>query len=162
MSFADSYFYLRNDDMNVFVNLSRDNIAWDTDRDVRFRNPPDLNGSALTGTVMPPNWPYNLAGTCIVSMVPHCVSLHLHMYTMCMYNVLCWNVCVFGLLQCKYTCREKGHLYEHVGSGGKWNVQTTKRLPVTMQVPQCVCGEQHTLLRGIVVWVKATATHVHM
>lgn len=57
--FNDSFHYLRNDDGDV--DLSRHNIAWDTDRDVRFRNPSNLE-RALEGTNMPPNWLRDLSG----------------------------------------------------------------------------------------------------
>ena len=59
---ADSFHYLRNEDRNESIDLSRNDIAWDTDRDVRFRNPSNFNRS-LTDTNMPPNWPYYLSGT---------------------------------------------------------------------------------------------------
>lgn len=50
----------RKDDKNhpsddySYVNLLFDNIAWPTDRKVKFKNPPDMN---FSGTAKPPNWP---------------------------------------------------------------------------------------------------------
>ena len=44
--------------------IDRTNIAWDTDRNTRFRNPNgDVNVSHtdLEGTVRPPNWSKNLS-----------------------------------------------------------------------------------------------------
>ncbi|XP_064476611.1 cell cycle control protein 50A-like [Ornithodoros turicata] len=37
-----------------YVNLLFDNIAWPTDRKVKFKNPPGMN---FNGTAKPPNWP---------------------------------------------------------------------------------------------------------
>ena len=47
----------------VTVTLDRTNIAWETDRTIRFRNPggaENVSVEDLEGTVRPPNWPYNL------------------------------------------------------------------------------------------------------
>ena len=57
----DSFHYLVNEDLNMSVNLSRNNIAWDTDREVRFRNGKNL-AERLEGTNQPPNWPRNISG----------------------------------------------------------------------------------------------------
>lgn len=46
------------------VTLDRSNIAWDTDRTVRFQNPGggvNVAASELDGTIQPPNWPRNLS-----------------------------------------------------------------------------------------------------
>ena len=51
-------------DSNVSVTINRTNIAWNSDRTVRFRNPEradELNPDTLNGTTMPPNWPRNLS-----------------------------------------------------------------------------------------------------
>ena len=57
----DSFHYLHNEDLNETIDLSRNNIAWETDREVRFRNDSNLAGD-LDGTNAPPNWPYNVSG----------------------------------------------------------------------------------------------------
>lgn len=47
------------------ITLNRTNIAWNTDRTIRFRNPdgsPDISEEELDGTIMPPNWPQDLSG----------------------------------------------------------------------------------------------------
>ena len=61
------------DSFDVFINratdrnmtcCNRENIAWDTDRSVRFQNPGgELNISSfdLMGTTRPPNWPRDLS-----------------------------------------------------------------------------------------------------
>ena len=44
--------------------IDRRNIAWDTDRDIRFRNPNgnvNISEDDLVGTVRPPNWPKDLS-----------------------------------------------------------------------------------------------------
>ncbi len=38
------------------VNLLNTNIAWGTDKSVKFRNPPGENGTRFAGTVRPKNW----------------------------------------------------------------------------------------------------------
>ena len=46
------------------VDIDRSAIAWQTDRDLRFRNPNgDFNVSVddIAGTVRPPNWPRNIS-----------------------------------------------------------------------------------------------------
>ena len=58
---ADSFHYLYNEELNMSIDLSRNNIAWDTDRNVRFRNPSDIE-EAIKGTNMPPNWVSNISG----------------------------------------------------------------------------------------------------
>ena len=58
---ADSFHYLYNEELNMSIDLSRNNIAWDTDRNVRFRNPSDIE-EAIEGTNMPPNWVSNISG----------------------------------------------------------------------------------------------------
>ena len=60
---------------------NRTNIAWDTDRSVRFQNlngTPEVSSEDLVDTTMPPNWPYDLSDIpgglenyCLVS----CVSI---------------------------------------------------------------------------------------
>ncbi len=43
----------------------RTDIAWDSDMDVRFRNPGgriNISDDSLRGTTMPPNWPLDLSG----------------------------------------------------------------------------------------------------
>lgn len=61
---ADSFDSFTNSDDSIEVILNRANIAWDTDRSVRFRNPggaAELDPDTLHGTTMPPNWPRNLS-----------------------------------------------------------------------------------------------------
>ena len=60
-SYIDSFHYLYNVDLNETIDLSRNNIAWDTDRDVRFRNDSNL-ARDLNGTNAPPNWPWDVSG----------------------------------------------------------------------------------------------------
>ena len=64
--FLDSFDYFYGVGGSSGVNIGeidRTNIAWDTDRNIRFRNP---NGNAnitvedLRGTIRPPNWPLPL------------------------------------------------------------------------------------------------------
>ena len=46
------------------MDLDRTNIAWDSDRTVRFQNPNNglnVSESDLEGTTSPPNWPWNLS-----------------------------------------------------------------------------------------------------
>lgn len=52
--------------MNETIDLSRNNIAWETDREVRFRNDSNLDED-LEGTNMPPNWPRKLSGESFIS-----------------------------------------------------------------------------------------------
>lgn len=52
--FTDS-FLLKNR-AGTTVNLLRTNIAWNTDKTVKFRNPPGENGTRFAGTVRPRNW----------------------------------------------------------------------------------------------------------
>ncbi|CAI8017186.1 Cell cycle control protein 50A [Geodia barretti] len=56
----DSFHYLHNEELNETIDLSRNNIAWKTDREVRFRNDSNL-AADLEGTNRPPNWPYNVS-----------------------------------------------------------------------------------------------------
>ena len=52
------------DGNNVVVTLNRTNIAWETDRTVRFRNPDGAESvtiADLEGTIQPPSWLYNLS-----------------------------------------------------------------------------------------------------
>ncbi|CAI8017185.1 Cell cycle control protein 50A [Geodia barretti] len=58
--FNDSFHYLHNEELNETIDLSRNNIAWKTDREVRFRNDSNL-AADLEGTNRPPNWPYNVS-----------------------------------------------------------------------------------------------------
>lgn len=55
------YFYGEGSSSNVNIGeIDRTNIAWDTDRDIRFRNPngnANISADDLIGTVRPPNWP---------------------------------------------------------------------------------------------------------
>lgn len=49
--------------MNI-TDIDRNNIAWETDRNVRFRNPNgnvDITWQDIEGTVRPPNWPQNIS-----------------------------------------------------------------------------------------------------
>jgi len=53
-----------NNNNNNNVTLDRTNIAWSTDRSIRFRNPEGRNNVSfddLKDTIMPPNWPRSLA-----------------------------------------------------------------------------------------------------
>ena len=58
---ADSFHYLYNEELNETIDLSRNGIAWETDREVRFRNDSNL-AADLQNTNMPPNWPRNISG----------------------------------------------------------------------------------------------------
>ncbi len=52
------------DEANVTVSLNRSNIAWETDRTIRFRNPDgddQVSPESLNDTVQPPSWLYNLS-----------------------------------------------------------------------------------------------------
>ena len=60
----DYFFSLRDPPMINISEINRSNIAWDTDRTIRFRNPygrPDINSGDLNGTVRPPNWRKDLS-----------------------------------------------------------------------------------------------------
>lgn len=53
----------RNSSDNIYC-CSRSDIAWDSDLDVRFRNPggsSNISAEDLTDTTMPPNWPLDLS-----------------------------------------------------------------------------------------------------
>lgn len=46
------------------VTLDETNIAWQTDRDTRFKNPDtskNISAAQLSGTTMPPSWPRDLS-----------------------------------------------------------------------------------------------------
>ena len=60
------YFYRVDNSNNEIIigEINRNNIAWDSDRNSRFRNPngnADINETDLVGTVRPPNWPKDLS-----------------------------------------------------------------------------------------------------
>ena len=49
----------RSSSNNTEVTLNRSNIAWSTDRSIRFQNPgraEKITPEDLVGTIMPPNW----------------------------------------------------------------------------------------------------------
>jgi hypothetical protein len=61
---TDSFDSFNGTDNGVEVILDRTNIAWDTDRTVRFRNPggeDSISPEDLEGTTQPPNWPKDLS-----------------------------------------------------------------------------------------------------
>lgn len=54
---------LENSNQNITC-CDRTDIAWPTDRDVRFQNPSglfDVNSTVLNDTTMPPNWPQDVS-----------------------------------------------------------------------------------------------------
>ena len=59
------YFFSLNDPNSTNISeINRTNIAWDTDRTIRFRNQdgrPYVLAGELNGTVRPPNWPKDLS-----------------------------------------------------------------------------------------------------
>ena len=60
----DSFDNFTSRDGATTVTLDRTDIAWNTDRTIRFRNPGgtnDISESELDGTIMPPNWPQDLS-----------------------------------------------------------------------------------------------------
>lgn len=62
---TDSFdLFTSTDNETDIITLDRTNIAWDTDRSVRFQNPGgsvNLSADTLVDTTMPPNWPKNLS-----------------------------------------------------------------------------------------------------
>ena len=61
---SDSFDFFGSVNGETNVTLSRTNIAWNTDRTIRFQNPgksPNISKSELANTVMPPNWPQDLS-----------------------------------------------------------------------------------------------------
>ena len=66
LSFLDSFDYFYGVDGSSGVDIGgidRTNIAWDTDRNIRFRNPNgnvNITEEDLRGTIRPPNWPLPL------------------------------------------------------------------------------------------------------
>ena len=60
----DSFTGVDDNGNNVVVTLNRTNIAWKSDREVRFRNPDggeNVTEEDLEGTVQPPSWLYRLS-----------------------------------------------------------------------------------------------------
>ena len=52
------------DGSNVTVILDRTNIAWDTDRSIRFQNPGgrvNVSADDIEGTVRPPSWLHDIS-----------------------------------------------------------------------------------------------------
>lgn len=61
---SDSFDFFGSVNGQTNVTLSRTNIAWNTDRSIRFQNPdgnPNISKDDLVDTVMPPNWPQDLS-----------------------------------------------------------------------------------------------------
>ena len=61
---SDSFDLFVSTDNNTKITFDRTNIAWDTDRSIRFQNPGgsvNLSADTLINTTMPPNWPKNLS-----------------------------------------------------------------------------------------------------
>ena len=111
----DSFHYLHNEDLNETIDLSRNNIAWQTDREVRFRNDSNLAGD-LEGTNRHPNWPYNVSGE-----NDRTNTLVMYMYTheeiFAVYTYYYKSVCVTNVEVAKYCADYIDSLYTLGGTG---------------------------------------------